>query len=579
MTLRYVTALQRAFFSFARCGTGLTLAVCAHSALSAEIDFGRLLNAHTTPQDWLTHHGTYRSWHYSALEHINADNIVRLQVAWQHTPGANRSAVSTSPLVADGVLYYVTATHHVWALNAADGTPLWNFAASVTDVPGDHPGLALVANKVLLGADSDMLALDAKTGALLWRQSLLETKSKYRLAGAPLAVKDKAIIGTHSAAGGCCGPIFAVNIDNGAKVWQFDTIARTALPQQGAADSADAIGGGTWLTGSYDFDSNTVWIGTAAPTPRLDWAGSEWRREGARPGDNLFTSSVIALDADSGKLVSYFQEVPHDVWGFDAAGGEHVLFEREGKRYALHPNKNGFVYVYERDFGSRANAQLLPLANVWRLNKYNNFVHAIDAKTGALIGRRDLPIGKHVNMCPSGDGAIGDGAGALSPRTGMYYKVAREWCGNIELSQLANADTSQPPQLLSTWQRAHPPGRAAFGHLSARDPVSGALVWEREYAQPPAAGLLTTAGNVLFVPHANGHFEALDARNGKTLWTHNNGLAHEGSVITYAAAGKQYVAVVAGWSAQTASAYAKLWGEPFASMPSETGQLIVFALP
>jgi PQQ-dependent dehydrogenase (methanol/ethanol family) len=559
-----------------RCWAGLAFFACALNLHAEDVNFGRLLNAHTTPQDWLTHHGTYRSWHYSALDQINLDNVAQLKVAWLHTPA--RASLPAAPLVADGVLYYISAEHEVWALDATDGSRLWRYDPALESLPGDNPGLALAGNKLLFAAGGDIFALEAKTGALAWRQTLLGARSKYRLAGAPLVVKDKAIVGAHSAGGaGCCGPIFAVNTQTGAKVWQFDTVAATAKTPD--SENADNVGGGAWLTGSYDFDSNTVWIGTAAPAPRLDWAGGEWRREGARPGENLFTSSVVALDADSGKLVRYFQEVPHDVWGFDAAGGEHILFERDGKRYALHPNKSGFVYLYARDLAAQPHAQLLSLASIWRLSKYSNFVHSIDTNTGALIGRRDLPVGKHLNVCPSSDGAIGGGAGALSPRTGMYYKVVREWCSNIELTQFANADATQPPQLSSTWQLAHPPGRTAFGHLSARDPVTGALVWEREYPQPPAAGLLTTAGNLLFVPHVDGRLEALDARNGRTLWTHNNGAAHEGSVITYAVNGKQYLAVTTGWSAATASSYAKLWGEPFASMPADAGQVIVFALP
>jgi PQQ-dependent dehydrogenase (methanol/ethanol family) len=548
------------------------------SAHAADVDFARLLNAHSTPQDWLTHHGSYRSWHYSALEQINQDNVHQLKVAWLHTPSASAFGVRSMPLVADGVLYYITTDYQIWALRAADGSRLWEYKDAQPALTRDEPGLALTGSKVLFASGGELIALERDSGNVAWRQTLIDTKqSKYRLAGAPLVVKDKAIIGAYSAGvADCCGPIFAVSVNDGVKLWQFDSVARVAQASDATGtQSQDNIGGGARLTGSYDVDSNTVWIGTAAPAPRFDWAGGQWRSEGARPGDNLFTSSVIALNADTGKLVSYFQEVPHDVWGFDAADGEHVLFERDGKRYVLHPNKSGFVYVYERD----TSIQPLRPANIWRLSKYSNFVHSINANTGAMVGRRDLPLGKHVNVCPSGDGAIGAGAGAFSARAGMYYKVAREWCSNIELTQLANADARLPPHVGRTWQLTAPPGHGAFGHLSARDPLSGALIWEREYAYPPVASLLATGGNLLFVPHADGRFEALDARTGKTLWTHNNGLAHEGGVITYAVHGKQYVAVVTGWGGEIAGSYAKLWGEPFRSMPTDTGQLIVFALP
>jgi alcohol dehydrogenase (cytochrome c) len=304
------------------------------------------------------------------------------------------------------------------------------------------------------------------------------------------------------------------------------------------------------MTGTYDQTTNTLFWGTANPAPNYDIE--------RRPGDNLYTSGVVALDPDNGALKSFFQEVPHDSWDFDGAVGEFVLLDRGGQHYVVHPNKGGYIYVYNRDIGEGP----LKVENVWHLGETSNFISGVDPHTGQLQGRQDITIGKHDNVCPASDGAISWNSGAYSPDTGLYYKIGQEWCQNMKS------------------QRVPPAGhKEAYGHINATDPITGKKVWEVTYRYPPMASLLATKGDLLFVPGADGMLDALNAKTGGKLWSHNDGIGHDGGIIGYMANGKQHIAVTTGWGTFVSQNLAKLYGEPFKSMPMNAGTLNVYALP
>jgi alcohol dehydrogenase (cytochrome c) len=284
---------------------------------------------------------------------------------------------------------------------------------------------------------------------------------------------------------------------------------------------------------------------------------------------------VIALDPDSGQLKFYHQELPHDNWDFDSAVGEFVSIDRDGKQLMVHPNKSGYIFVYDR-----ANAKV---ENVWPLVKAINFVKSIDPKTGELVGRRDFSEGKLQGdpLCPAIMGGVSWNSGAYSPKTGLYYKIGNEWCITLDVKKTTPVTEPQVQlNIGAEFKAVPPPGETAMtGHLDARDPVTGQAKWQVQFPEPPLSSVLATAGKLVFVPDARGITHAYDAESGKELWSHNDGIGHSGGIISYAAGGKQYIAVPAGWGSLVGEGYGAMYGEPFKSMPMDAGALIVYALP
>lgn len=561
----------------------------AMQAGAADVTWDRLLNADKDPNNWLMYHGSFKGWHYSGLDQINKNSVKNLGVAWIHTPAASKRGVQSFPVVADGVLYYTSSSGQIYALDAASGTKIWAYKAKIDQERAEgtfynpyNRGLAIGYGKVYIGTvDGRMIALDAKTGELAWDNMIMTVeKGNKGFTGAPVIVKDKVLIGSNGGElSGCCGPIFAVNAESGEVEWQFDTIGGDERSRNSwGNDSWKIGGGGGWMTGSYDPVTNSVWWGTANPAPDYDWAGENWMTEGPRPGLNLYSSSVVVLDADTGTLKAYFSEMPHDAWDFDSAPGEFVQIDRGGKRYMMHPNKGGILFTYNAD-PDIASDQVLKVENATLIGKTYNYIKGVDGKTGQLIGRRELPLGLHTNVCPAIDGAISWNTGAYSPNTGLYYRVTMEFCFDIEVQKVDRpADYSGQAYFGASWTTRHPTDRQAFGTIQARDPISHKLKWEVEFKYAPLASLLATKGGLVFVPGADGTFYALDADTGAKLWQHNNGIGHHGGVISYSANSKQYVAVVTGWGSHVSGNYCPLYGEPFCSMPTDAGQLLVFAV-
>jgi len=557
------------------------VSMCTHAA---DVTWERLLNADGEPGNWMMYHGTFKSWHYSALEQINTANVQRLQEAWSHVASRANRGLQSFPLAIDGVIYYSSPYNQVYALDGATGQLLWAYkqklnedlVAKQTHSPYNR-GIAAGYGNIYMGTlDGKLVAIDMKTGKLNWETKLINSeKLTVGFTGAPLVVKDKVIIGSQGGEWPYRGPIFGVDATNGQESWHFFTVA-------GNEDNGDARntwgndswktgGGGGWMAGGYDVENNTVWWGTGNPAPLYDWAGSNWQTEGPRPGTNLYTTSVILLDPDTGKLKGYWQEVPHDAWDFDSSPGEFMMIDRGGKKYVVHPSKDGFVYVYDRN----AKPQ-----KVWPLVKNINFVKTIQ-DDGTLVGRRDLAEGKHENLCPAIMGGISWNAGSYNPRTRLFYKVGYEWC--IDLEVVKTTPVLEPMAQLNIGAdfKARPAEGESrmYAHVDARDPITGQVTWTKTMDVPPHASLLSTGGNLLFVPDAAGILRAWDATTGKELWTHNNGIGHNGGIITYTAKGKQYIAVVTGWGSLVGDGYGDWFGEPWASMPKDAGVLKLFALP
>ena len=560
-------------------------ALLAGSPAWGQVSYERIRDADKTPGDWLTYHGSYKSWHYSAIDQINASNVDKLRVAWTHAMPRSVRGLQSMPLAADGILYYSGAYNQVFALDGSSGEVLWYYKQKLnedlvskqTHSPYNR-GIAMGGGLIYMGTlDGKLVALDMKLGKQVWETKLLDSeKLTVGFTGAPLFVKDKVIIGAQGGEWPYRGPIFAVDAKTGKQAWKFYTVGGNDDTPSDARnswgnDSWKTGGGGGWMPGGFDPDTNIVWWGTGNPSPLYDWSGPDWLKNGARPGTNLYTTSVIGLDLDSGELKAYHQELPHDAWDFDSSVGEFLMLERGGKKYMVHPNKSGFVFVYDR----KGKVQ-----NVWRLIKHINFVEDIKPN-GTLVGRRDFTEGNQKGLCPFIAGGISWNAGSYNPKTGLYYKVGNEWC--MDLTVKKTEPMLEPMAQLNIgadFNMVPPPGDKVHGHVSARDPLTGAKKWEVRFNEPPLASLLSTAGNLVFVPDARGMLRAFDASNGKELWRHNNGQGHNGGIISYTGKDKkQYIAVTTGWGGLAGDDYGALFGAPFNSFPKDSGVLVVFALP
>jgi alcohol dehydrogenase (cytochrome c) len=535
------------------------------------------------PNDWLSYHGTYKGYDYSGLDQINTSNVKNLQVAWMHFPGRTTRGIQSMPLAKDGILYYSGSYSRVFALDGASGKVLWTYfpelddqlVARQTHSPYNR-GMAMGDGKLYIGTvDGRLIALDAKTGKPAWDTKLIDSqKLTVGFTGAPIFARGTVIIGAQGGEWPYRGPIFAVDAASGKKKWEFFTVGGTPEAMKTWGNDTWRIGGGGgWMPGTYDPQTNAVWWGVANPAPLYDWAGSDWMKTGARPGVNLYTSSVIALDLDSGQLKFHHQELPHDNWDFDSSVGEFVSIDRGGKQLMVHPNKSGYVFVY-----GRADAKV---ENVWPIMKASNFVKDIDPHSGELIGRRDFSPGPQSEvLCPAIAGGVSWNSGAYSPKTGLYYKIGNEWCMTLDVKK--TTPVTEPEVQLNIgaeFKIVPPPGGDISGHLDARDPVTGQVKWQVSFHEPPLSSVLATAGNLVFLPDAAGITHAYDAETGKELWSHNDGIGHAGGIISYAAGGRQFIAVPAGWGSLVGEGYGAMFGEPFKSMPVDAGALIVYALP
>jgi alcohol dehydrogenase (cytochrome c) len=563
--------------------TAVVASFAATPGFAQPIDTARIEAG--SPNDWLTREGSYKGWNFSGLSQINTGNVKDLQVAWIHVPGHSTRGLQSTPLAADGVLYYSGSYSRVFALDGASGKLLWSYTPELNDAlvarqthSPYNRGVALGEGKVFVGTvDGRLIALDQKTGKPVWDTKLVDSeKLTIGFTGQPLYAKGMVMIGSQGGEWPVRGTIYAVDAATGKGKWAFVTVGPDeASKATWGNDSWRTGGGGGWMPGTYDSQTNSIWWGTSNPAPLYDWSGADWMHNGARPGTNLYITSVLQLDADTGRLKSYHQELPHDAWDFDSAPGEFVSITKGGKDYVVHPNKSGFIFVYDRNDAGK-------IENVWPIVSAINFVKTIDPKTGELIGRRDFTEGKVTGepLCPAIAGGVSWNSGSYDPNTGLYYKIGNEWCMTLTVQKTTPVTEPQVQlNIGADFDIVAPPNGPIYGHLDARDPITGEKKWEVRFPEPPVASVLSTAGNLVFLPDARGTVHAYDARTGGELWSHADGVGHQGGIISYAVNGKQYIAVTAGFGGMLSDGYGGMFGEPFKSMPRDEGVLVVYSLP
>lgn len=519
-------------------------------------------------ENWCAYHRTVdKAWRYSPLDEINKETVGDLGVAWLFQPGGadvGAGGLQSTPLVLDGAMYVAYNPSSVMKLDAETGARLWAYVPEMNEAVvarsffSHTRGLAVGGGRVYMGlADGRIVALNQEDGSVMWDQAIVDSaKITAGFSGAATYVRDDLmIIGQNGGEYPVEGRIFGINPQDGSVVWTFYTTGRgdeAALATWGG-DSWLYGGGGSWQPGTVDFDNSQIIIGTGNPNPDYDYCGADCRNPNAdahRPGDNLYTSSTVALDLDTGKLNWYFQEAPSDPYDYDASPGEYVIFEADGRRMVLHPGKSGFNHVHDAASGQ-------PLA-VYSAMNHQNWTSGFNLETGEFENMLWPVAGEKTLVCPAIDGGHSWNAGAFDPGTGAHIRVVQEWCMWLTI---AHKDGSGPISageatritepyaqvyMAAEWIQADPEADKAHGRLVARMPLSGEILWERRYDIIPHSALMTTAGGLVFNAAYDGNLEAIDSASGDVLWTFNLGSGTNGGIISYGVGGKQYVAVATG---------------------------------
>jgi alcohol dehydrogenase (cytochrome c) len=531
----------------------LSLVALVPYALGAQVSFDRLLRAAAEPQNWLTYSGTYLGHRYSQLTQVTSDNLDDLRIKWIFQARSLQSFITT-PLVVDGVMYLTQPPNDVFALDAATGRIFWTYhyeasAGRLCCRGLVNRGLAILDETLFMATvDAHLVAIDAKNGLPLWKTKVAEAEDNYGMTLAPLVIKDKVIVGVSGAEFGIRGFIAAYDARSGREAWRFYTVAGPGEPGHETwpegTDAWEHGGGSIWVTGSYDPDLNLTYWGTGNPGP--DFNAKQ------RPGDNLYSDSVVALDADTGKLAWHFQFTPNDPYDYDSTQVP-VLVDAEWngtpRKLMYWGNRNGFFYVLDRASGEFLLGK--PYA-------YVNWASGLDAKGRPI----QTPQGRNATY-PGPLGATNWYSPSYSPRTGLFYlstwenygtvfgegemlefKAGQTFTGgNLGLPPGATAMPGMVRGPINTWNEGN-----GHGVVMAIDPRTGEKKWTFVMHDVTTSGVLTTASDLLFVGGREGYFQALDARTGELLWKASVGGEVATGPISYAVDGQQYIGVAAGHS-------------------------------
>lgn len=517
---------------------GFLIAVCSAATCCAQVPYQRIARADNDPSSWTTYSGNYKAQRYSPLDQINARNVGQLKPTWIYQM-RNSGIVETSPIVADGVMYITEPPSTATALDLRTGRPLWTYTPRIpSDViiigsPPVNRGMAILDNTVFFGTvDCHLIALDAKSGAVRWDTVVDDNKKGYYITAAPLAVDGKLLIGVSGAETGIRGFIDAYDAKTGKRLWRTWTVPGKGEPgaESWGGESALHGGGSTWVTGSYDPDLNLVYWGTGNPAP--DW------NDDTRPGDNLYTCSLLAMDPATGKIKWHFQFTPHDVHDWDATEIPILIdtqIDGKPRKVVTMANRNGFYYVLDRATGEFITAT--PYIK-------QNWTDGIDSK-GRPFARRDAdPKVEGTMVYPAIAGGANWYSPSYSPKTGLFYHAAREM-GGVYFK--GDADYKDGTAYTGGGGESKN-GDDAYGAIRALDGPSGKLKWEFRLVTPPMAGTLATGGGLVFAGAEEGNFFALDASSGKLLWDLQLGAPIRASAMSFAIDGKQQVAIAAGSS-------------------------------
>lgn len=496
---------------------------------------GDRFRAVTSETDWPSYNGNVSGNRYSSLAQINASNVQKLAPKWVFSvPGAAR--MEGTPIVVGGLMY-VTVANECWALDAGTGREIWHFQRPRTRglvgnaSGGINRGVAIAGDRLFMVTDhAHIIALNRYTGDPVWDTEMADWHQNYNATSAPLVVGDLVVSGTAGGDEGARGFVAAFDQSSGKEVWRFWTVPRPGEPgsETWKGGEIEHPASATWMTGSYDPTAGIVYW--AAGNPGNDLVGDE------RGGDNLYSSSILALDAKNGKLRWYYQFTPHNVWDYDAQAPSVLVdapWHGQPRKLLLHADRNGFFYIFDRITGER----LLTKALVHNLT----WAKEIGTDGRPVVNPNQEPTTEGTRVCPALDGATNWYSTAFNPSTGLYYVQTLEACADFvkrSVEWKAGAGYMGGTARRDGGQKI----------LRAIDIQTGDVKWELPQTGPANSwgGVLATAGGVVLFCEDGGIFTAADARTGKRLWQWPAELVWRSSPMTYTFDGKQYVAIAAG---------------------------------
>lgn len=546
-----------------------------------------LMNDAATTGDVLTYGMGPRAQRFSPLKQIDAGNVAKLVPAFAASLGGEKQrGQEAQPIVYDGTIYVTGSYSRLFAFDARTGEEKWQYDARLPDAIMPccdvvNRGAAIHGDKIIFATlDARVVALNRETGKVVWNKQIADYKEGYSATAAPIIVKGMVITGNSGGEFGVVGAVEARDVNTGELIWHRPVIeghmgtlrgkdngvtGKTNATWQG--DLWKTGGGATWLGGTYDPDTNLLFFGTGNPAP--------WNSH-LRPGDNLYTSSTIALDPDTGVIKWHYQTTPHDGWDFDGVN-EFIPFDAtiNGKPMKLgaKADRNGYFYVLDRTNGKLVSASKFVMQTTW--------ADGINLKTGRPnyieAGRPGAPTtekGKSVFASPSFLGGKNWMPMAYSQDTGLFYVPSNDWGMDIWNEPIAY---KKGAAYLGAGFTIKPIAEDHIGALRAMDPKTGKIMWEYKNKAPLWGGVLTTGGNLVFTGTPEGYLKAFDAKTGQELWKFQTGSGVVGSPVTWEQDGEQYVAVMSGWGGAV-----PLWGGEVAKSfkdINQGGALWVFKLP
>ncbi len=525
--------------------------VSAQITADIRVDQDKLAASESDKANWLQTNGGWTNARYAAGDQITARNVAKLRPAFIFQTEIKES-METAPVVINGVMYLTTSYNHIYAIDAATGKQFWHYKHKMGPVTTyccgpNNRGIAIFRDVVYMGTlDAKLVALDAKTGRVLWEKQIADPELGYSETMAPVAVDSKVLIGTNGGEYGVRGFVKAFDARTGDLLWTFYTIPEKGhegvwavndatgrnmlrdiakekqVLQERGGDFYQTLGGGVWMTPAVDMKTKTVYFVAGNPSP--DLYGD------IRPGDNLYTNSIVAVDLNTGAYKAHFQYIAHDVWDLDAVSPP-ILTQAAGKDgktmvdVVIHGGKTGHIYVHDRKDLSliRFSDAMIPQENVWV-----------------------LPTPEGARMLPGANGGVEWNPMAVHPKLRLAYAA------NLHQPMTYHVEPAEYPggKLWLGGAFKVIPGEKQWGRLAAVNIDTGKVVWNADTEQPLMGGVLATAGGLVFTGEGNGQFNAYDARNGKKLWTFQCGAGVNAPAVSYMVGGKQYIAVAAGGNTQ-----------------------------